>query len=711
MRKTIRMQTVKCVTLAAFMLCGGLSTTAASGQDGVVIKGAKGSESSDVRMGQERYGPISTNDTLWDIARQYKPHSSVSQYQTMVAIVQANDKAFVNGNMNRMLDGFYLRIPSLQEIKMVNPEAARRQVVVDGQLKSKTKQLSDVEKETQRTRSEQQEILEQAREKAEQTVQAVEERQEKNFNELRSDIQQSMQTVERMYSENESLQQRIDTLAKRLDELATSVSKTDELEIQFQQVLTQQNQLLKQQAEREAEQSSGFTDWLQSPLNMLMVSVLPALLIIGFIVFLFLRRSRSGQDEAEPPQEEGAELTEEQAAAELDKELLGDMPQDTDEGLFDIDGEDTGDDEGDDLSALEAELTGSSEPSEENNEADFSVRLDDDEPDIDTTASSSPEVSESIDEDDAAVLPDETAQDDDGELSQDELDRLFSEPDDDDSPAIDLSVDENETSDGSASDQASEPANTDDLTTADDEQSPDVSDADDIDAILAGHAPDEAESSDNEPSDETEQTNDDDLLPDDFDDSEVDDVLAELGLSEMDDSEPQSADDTEMLKNAKEAESDEDDLDSLLQESDELTQSLDDLDELEEDVPEDDAELESAETEADQELESLFGGTQKDADDDDFVDIDSLMAEADDEEQDNDRYESSAIQDVLPEGAQSQTDTAAEDDEPAGELDLARAYIEMGEEDEARDILQKLAKGDDEALAKEAQALQEKLDS
>lgn len=709
MRKTIRVQTVKCMTLAAFMLLGSVSAAAASWQDGVVIKGAKGSESSDVRIGQERYGPISTNDTLWDIARQYKPHSSVSQYQTMVAIVQANEKAFVNGNMNRMLDGFYLRIPSLQEIKMVNPEAARRQVVVDGQLKSKEKQLSDVEKETQQTRSEQQEILEQAREKAEQTVQAVEERQEKNFNELRSDIQQSMQTVERMYSENESLQQRIDTLAKRLDELAASVSKTDELEVQFQQVLAQQNQLLEQQAQREAEASSGFTDWLQSPLNMLMVSVLPALLIIGFIVFLFLRRSRPATDEAESPKEEPPELTEEQAAAELDKELLGDMPQDTEDGLFEIDGEDTNDDEGDDLSALEAELTARSESPEQSSETDFSVRLDDEEPDVETPVSSSPEMSDPIDEDDAAVLPDDTSEEESGELSQDELDRLFSEPEDDDSPAIDLSVDESETPDepveGQEQDQVQEhestpePETAEDSTADDNQESSEVIDADDIDALIAGHAPDDTDESDG-----------DDLLPDDFDDSEVDDVLAELGLSEAEESEPSADDDSDVAEGAEETEPDEDDLDSLLQESDELTQSLDELDDLEEEVPEDDAELDSAETEADQELESLFGGSQNETDDNDFVDIDSLMAEADEEEQDSDRYESSAIQDVLPEGEQNPTDSA-QDDEPAGQLDLARAYIEMGEEDEARDILQELVNGDDEALAKEAQALREKLDS
>ena len=125
MRKTKIVQVLRYFSLAAMVLSGSMTVAAAGWQDGVVIKGEKGSEATDVRIGQERYGPISSNDTLWDIARRYKPHSSVTQYQTMVAIVQANDDAFVDGNMNRMLNGFYLRIPSLQEIKMVNPVKAR----------------------------------------------------------------------------------------------------------------------------------------------------------------------------------------------------------------------------------------------------------------------------------------------------------------------------------------------------------------------------------------------------------------------------------------------------------------------------------------------------------------------------------------------------------------------------------------------------------
>ena len=169
-----------------------------------------------------------------------------------------------------------------------------------------------------------------------------------------------------------------------------------------------------------------------------------------------------------------------------------------------------------------------------------------------------------------------------------------------------------------------------------------------------------------------------------------------------------------------------------------MTQALDDFDDIEEEVPEDDEALDEAESQADEDLESLFGGapetdeelpeteetsTETEAesqddedsftanDDEDYVDIDSLMAEADEEDEDDDRYESSAVKDVLPDEDAGQEGDAPADDDPAGQLDLARAYIEMDEKDEAREILQQLIDGDDEALAEEAKTLKNRLDS
>ena len=51
------------------------------------------------------------------------------------------------------------------------------------------------------------------------------------------------------------------------------------------------------------------------------------------------------------------------------------------------------------------------------------------------------------------------------------------------------------------------------------------------------------------------------------------------------------------------------------------------------------------------------------------------------------------------------------DEEASAQLDLARAYIDMGEEDEAKEILQQLIDGEDESLSADAKALLSRISS
>src|SRR5690606_29270235 len=162
---------------------GALSV--AQERDGVVIKGPKGSEVENVRVGEKRYGPIDSDDTLWNIATTHRPHSSVSVEQMMAAIVQANPRAFVDGNMNRMLDGFYLRIPSLQEIQMVNPVAAERQQQLDLSLLEKQQQQRQQEQQLELTRAQQEELLLNAQSEAERAIESVRNEEREEFEAIR----------------------------------------------------------------------------------------------------------------------------------------------------------------------------------------------------------------------------------------------------------------------------------------------------------------------------------------------------------------------------------------------------------------------------------------------------------------------------------------------------------------------------------------------
>lgn len=71
---------------------------------------------------------VGAGDTLWEVARSTRPDASVSVQQMMLAIQRANPDAFLNGNINNLLSGRVLRIPSQQDIAVIDRDAAVAQV-------------------------------------------------------------------------------------------------------------------------------------------------------------------------------------------------------------------------------------------------------------------------------------------------------------------------------------------------------------------------------------------------------------------------------------------------------------------------------------------------------------------------------------------------------------------------------------------------------
>ena len=65
------------------------------------------------------YGPIIANDTLWDIASATRPSASISVNQMMLALLRGNPDAFITQNINGLKSGWTLRMPSESEINAV----------------------------------------------------------------------------------------------------------------------------------------------------------------------------------------------------------------------------------------------------------------------------------------------------------------------------------------------------------------------------------------------------------------------------------------------------------------------------------------------------------------------------------------------------------------------------------------------------------------
>jgi pilus assembly protein FimV len=75
------------------------------------------------------YGPVSPKETLWSIAYKLRPDpATITMDQMQVAIFNANPKAFRGGSIRGLMKGSMLRIPSADEIRAVDTASAKRLV-------------------------------------------------------------------------------------------------------------------------------------------------------------------------------------------------------------------------------------------------------------------------------------------------------------------------------------------------------------------------------------------------------------------------------------------------------------------------------------------------------------------------------------------------------------------------------------------------------
>nr|VFJ94909.1 MAG: FimV N-terminal domain-containing protein [Candidatus Kentron sp. H]VFJ95730.1 MAG: FimV N-terminal domain-containing protein [Candidatus Kentron sp. H]VFK02094.1 MAG: FimV N-terminal domain-containing protein [Candidatus Kentron sp. H] len=74
------------------------------------------------------YGPVTTRDTLWSIATRFRPDPSVSVEQMMLALQHHNPRAFSENNINSLQAGAILRIPDPETITTLSRTRALREV-------------------------------------------------------------------------------------------------------------------------------------------------------------------------------------------------------------------------------------------------------------------------------------------------------------------------------------------------------------------------------------------------------------------------------------------------------------------------------------------------------------------------------------------------------------------------------------------------------
>ena len=88
-----------------------------------------GSPSAKSEAAGDTYGPVKRGDTLSKIAKEMKS-DTVSLEQMLVALYRENKNAFVDNNMNRLRSGQILRVPAASDVANISASEARSEIKV-----------------------------------------------------------------------------------------------------------------------------------------------------------------------------------------------------------------------------------------------------------------------------------------------------------------------------------------------------------------------------------------------------------------------------------------------------------------------------------------------------------------------------------------------------------------------------------------------------
>ncbi|BCV60889.1 FimV/HubP family polar landmark protein [Shewanella algae] len=364
--------------------------------EGLKITGPDGQ----VRQQVRQYGPTTPSDTFWSIAQKVRPDSSVSIYQVMAAIFEANPHAFTSNNYNSLERGMILLIPSKEVMQAIPQSMARARAEQDDKSWSSGKPLKAddgkietakaPERESQAakeptpatqtpTAAQPSKVATSAKENSAQPKvsepsteptqvaadkspatttekaateatpetaddNSIEALQSRNLS-LTDELGRAQDLLTVANTDNQGLQAQIDELNQRLSVLEESLQASKKQE----QQLKAENAELKQQLQAASATANEPDDlWrslMDNPLLLALAAAIPAVLLL-LLLWSMLRRRRK-QSDAQAPQTEAAPTAAAAVAgaataemANADDELavhLDDDPDDSIDSLLDVD--------------------------------------------------------------------------------------------------------------------------------------------------------------------------------------------------------------------------------------------------------------------------------------------------------------------------------------------------------------------------------------
>ena len=261
------------------------------------LKGPK--DATDQYSGLE-YGPIDAQDTLWRIAERYRQNNNLTVYQVMAAIYELNPNAFEQQNLNLLVEGATLKLPSERYIARISPQQARIRAERDDRefaelLNQPGSSVRNIKPPSPLVN---QNDLTQTQSDIERKITRLDAEQTRQFDELRMQFAASLENVEALLNENRKLYDRVDQVNGELESLRGQVEGDVKQQLDTQVAL--QEELLAmmraEQAQREAEKNASFLNALMSPITLIIATgLITLLLVVGLIVWLLKRKPSDAQ--------------------------------------------------------------------------------------------------------------------------------------------------------------------------------------------------------------------------------------------------------------------------------------------------------------------------------------------------------------------------------------------------------------------------------
>ncbi|MFQ3195926.1 MAG: pilus assembly protein FimV, partial [Colwellia sp.] len=263
-------------------------------EGGIRIRGPKATD----MFPYDQYGPITSKDTLWNIALKVRPDPTLSVYQVMQALYQKNPQAFKENNLNHLNNGQYLKLPSIDEMRAINPVQAKSKSTTDD--KTWQKKVAKTVKKKVVPPAElaiKKKDLDATKKEINAQLEEIDTKQTVRLETIQNDVLDSIDGLQAILKENENLNSRLSNFNEQLDVMQNEVAKGKEIKLQLNDVIALQQELLKKAEAREQElllekqkielENDGITSQLWFKILM---STLPALSAIMFGAWLMRRK-------------------------------------------------------------------------------------------------------------------------------------------------------------------------------------------------------------------------------------------------------------------------------------------------------------------------------------------------------------------------------------------------------------------------------------